>query len=95
MIKPDIIAPGVNVLGPTPGGGFTSYTGTSAAAAVTASACALLLQWATIEGKYPYMNTPIARGILTRGARRQREVTYPNNIEGYGRLDLQNSLNTL
>lgn len=92
VIKPDIIAPGVNVVGPSPGGGFTTYVGTSTAAAITASACALLLQWAIIDGNFPEMNTRIARGILIKGARRQRGVNYPNNIEGYGRLDLQNSI---
>lgn len=95
IIKPDIIAPGVNVRGPMPGGGFTTYTGTSVAAAITSSACALLLQWAVVEGKFPQMNTRIARGILTRGARRKKGTVYPNNIEGYGRLDLQGSINTL
>lgn len=95
IIKPDLIAPGVNVQGPTPGGGLTTYVGTSTAAAVTASACALLMQWAVIDGNFPNMNTRIARGILTRGARRQKGVVYPNNIEGYGRLDLQASIRAL
>lgn len=92
IFKPDIIAPGVNVMGPSPGGGFTTYVGTSTAAAITASACALLLQWAVINNNFHDMNTRIARGILIKGARRQRGVTYPNTIEGYGRLDLQNSI---
>lgn len=92
VIKPDLIAPGVNVQGPTPAGGFTTYVGTSTAAAVTAAACALLMQWAVINNNLSLMNTRIARGILIKGARRQRGVTYPNNVEGYGRLDLQNSI---
>lgn len=92
VIKPNIIAPGVNIQGPSPGGGFTTYTGTSAAAAITASACALLLQWAVVDKNSPYMNTVIATGILVKGARRQKNVMYPNNLEGYGRLDLQSSI---
>jgi len=91
-IKPDLIAPGVNVQGPSLSGGLTTYVGTSTAAAITASACALLLEWAVINENFPEMNTRIARGILIKGARRQRDVSYPNNIEGYGRLDLQNSI---
>lgn len=92
IIRPDIVAPGVNVLGPSLGGGFTTYTGTSIAAAITASACALLLQWAVIDNNLMYMNTIIAKGILKKGARRQQAVLYPNNLQGYGRLDLQNSI---
>lgn len=92
VIKPDIIAPGVNVQGPRVGGGFTTFIGTSTAAAITASAAALLLEWGILDGNQVQMNTRIARGILIKGARRLNNVIYPNNIEGYGRLDLQTSL---
>ena len=92
VIKPDIIAPGVNVEAPRVGGGVMAYTGTSVAAAITAGAAALLLQWAILNGNLVELNTRIARGILIRGARRMENVVYPNNIEGYGRLDLINSI---
>ncbi len=89
IMKPDLIAPSVNVQGPMPGGGFTTYVGTSTAAAITSSAAALLMEWGVLNGNFPDMNTRIARSLLTRGARRQPNVIYPNTIEGYGRLDLQ------
>ncbi|PHV72315.1 peptidase S8 [Sporanaerobium hydrogeniformans] len=92
IIKPDLVAPCVNILGPTPGGGYTTFTGTSAAAAITASACALLMQWAVINGNLVGINTRIARAILIRGATRTKGVIYPNSIEGYGKLDLKNSI---
>ena len=92
IMKPDLIAPGVNVQGPMPGGGFTTYVGTSTAAAITSSAAALLMEWGVLKGNFPNMNTRIARSILIRGARRQPNVIYPNTIEGYGRLDLQSSI---
>lgn len=92
VIKPDIIAPGVNVLGPSVSGGFTMYTGTSVAAAITTAASALLLQWGILNGNLPKINTRVAKGVYIRGARRTPGVVYPNPIEGYGKLDLQNSL---
>ncbi|MBE6022935.1 MAG: peptidase S8 [Cellulosilyticum sp.] len=92
VIKPDFIAPGVNVQGPRVGGGLTTFVGTSTAAAITAGASALLLEWAVLNNNFPEMNTRIARGIFIRGARRSNNVDYPNTIEGYGRLDLQNSI---
>lgn len=92
FFAPDIIAPGVNVVGPAVGGGLTSFVGTSTAAAVTTAACALLLEWAVIEKNLPRMNTRIAKGMLIRGARQQNGVDYPNNTEGYGRLDLQGAI---
>ncbi len=92
LIKPDLIAPSVNIKGPLPGGGFTTYVGTSAAAAITASAAALLMEWAVLKQNLPEMNTRIARSLLVRGAVRQPDTFYPNPIEGYGRLDLQRSI---
>lgn len=92
VIKPDLIAPGVNVKAPQVGGGYTTYTGTGASAAVTAAAAALLFQWGIIEGNLPIMNTNTIRAILIRGATRQKGVIYPNPVEGYGRLNLLNSL---
>ncbi|MDA3733477.1 S8 family peptidase [Niameybacter massiliensis] len=95
IIKPDIIAPGVNILGPNLDGGYIPMTGTGASTAITVSACALLLQWAIIEGRFPIINTNIARTILIRGAKRDANVTYPNPIEGYGKLDLRESIQNI
>lgn len=92
VIQPTLVAPGVNVLGPTLSGGYTTATGTSISTAVTASACALLLEWAILKGNLSPINTRVAKTILIRGARRSPNTVYPNNVEGYGKLDFQNSL---
>lgn len=95
VIKPDLIAPGVNIKAPQVGGGYTTYTGTGASAAVTAAAAALLFEWGAIQGDLAYMNTNTIRAILIRGATRQKGVVYPNPVEGYGRLNLFNSLSLI
>ncbi|MGL4736482.1 MAG: S8 family peptidase [Cellulosilyticaceae bacterium] len=92
VIKPDLIAPGVDVVGPSRDGGYTTYTGTSVAAAITSAACVLLMEWAVVKGNMPKMNTRVATTMLIRGAQRQKGTAYPNNIEGYGRLDLKNTI---
>lgn len=89
---PSLVAPGVNVLAPNLTGGYSRYSGTGVATAVTISACALLLEWAILEGNLRFINTLVAKTILIRGARRNPNQPYPNNIEGYGKLDFQNSL---
>ncbi|OOB78001.1 MAG: hypothetical protein BEN19_01040 [Epulopiscium sp. Nuni2H_MBin003] len=91
VIKPDFVAPSIAVKGPVINGQSSSYTGTSVGAAITAGASALLLEWSIIKDNLPTVNTRIARDILARGAKRQVGIEYPNNIEGYGRLDFQNS----
>ena len=92
QIKPDLIAPGLGISAPIPGGGYGTFVGTGAAAAITAAACALLVQWALVQNNFPWITTRTVRNILIRGATRQEGVTYPNNIEGYGRLNLLQSL---
>ena len=92
VVKPDLVAPGVNVEGPSLNNEYMRYTGTSVAAAVTTGACVLLLQWAVSDENLQRINTRVAKTILVRGATRQSKESYPNNITGYGQLDLKASL---
>lgn len=45
MIKPEIAAPGVNVLAAVTGGGYSGFTGTSFAAPYVTGSAALLMEW--------------------------------------------------
>ena len=56
---------------------------------------AIALEWASVKINYINLNGNQIRGLLTFNALRDLEVTYPNNIWGYGRLDIQNLLNML
>lgn len=94
-VKPDFVAPGVNILGPYPSGQYGTYSGTSASAAITAGACALLLQWGVVKGNNPLMNTVVLRTYMIRGARRKDGIPYPNREWGYGELDLLNTFRLL
>ena len=64
---------------------------TSLAAACTAGACAILLSWAVSSQNAYVVNTPVAKSILIRGARRRPGAVYPNREWGYGILDLYQS----
>lgn len=94
IVKPELAAPGVNILGPSvgrkPGSDtpMTTRTGTSAAAAITAGATANLLGWGIVEGNYPTMSEASVKSYLIRGAQRNPALTYPNREFGYGTLDL-------
>lgn len=87
-VKPDFAAPGLNVYGPRPGGGYTNKSGTSIAAAHAAGAAALLLTWGVYYGNDPYMSASEIKSALIRGAQRNSDFQYPNRILGYGKLDL-------
>ena len=88
LIKPDFVAPGVDVYGVRAGGGYTTRTGTSVAAAHAAGAATLLLTWGVTDGNLPYMGTNEVKSVLIRGAKRENNTVYPNNIYGYGKMDV-------
>lgn len=86
-IAPDLVAPGVDVMGYFPfGEGVMS--GTSVAAAITTGAAALMLQWGIVKGNDPALSTYQIRAYLIRGCDRSENQTYPNNRWGYGILNL-------
>lgn len=96
-VKPDLAAPGVDVLTAStePGTEFAGYTGTSLAAAQTAGIAALLLEWAVIRGNEPYFTGNNVRNYLNRGAIRDEKMPYPNREWGYGRVDLYHTFELL
>ena len=88
-IKPDLAAPGVNILcASVSGRRLTRMSGTSVSAAHLAGAAAILLNWGVLNANYPYLNTPVLKSIFVRGAQRNPALTYPNREFGYGTLNL-------
>ncbi len=91
-INPDFAAPAVNVFAQDNRGNYGTITGTSAAAAIAAGASALLLEW-----NIGYINNPIVNSLeiknqLINGTMQMPNQLYPNRMEGYGRLNLYQTL---
>jgi hypothetical protein len=93
-MAPDLVAPGVDILGVYPTG-YGSMSGTSAAAAITAGACALMMQWGIVKGNDVSMSTHQIRAYLIRGCSRKQTISYPNPQWGYGALNLQQTFNLM
>ena len=94
-IKPDLAAPGVDVKGALPGGRFTVRSGSSGAAAITAGAAALLMEWILYYTGSRGADTLQLKNLLILGARQRPEEQYPNREWGYGTLDLYRTLDRL
>jgi subtilisin family serine protease len=91
--KPDLVAPGVDITAPVPGGGYASVTGTSFATPFASGAAALLMEWGILRGNDPYLYGEKVKAYFRRGARPLPGFsTYPNNQVGYGRLCVQESI---
>ncbi len=88
LIKPDFVAPGVNVYGAAPGGMFVQRSGTSAASAVTAGAVALVMEWGIVRGNYSTITNSGIKNALIRGADREARRNYPDQAFGWGRMNV-------
>lgn len=91
--KPDVVAPGVDVLAPNLYGGYTPVTGTSFATPIVAGAAALLMEWGIVRGNDVFLYGEKVKAYLRRGAQPIRgESVYPNQRVGWGRLCVAESL---
>lgn len=91
-MKPDLVAPGVDVVSCAPGGGYTEKTGTSMATPFVTGGAALLLEWGIVRGNDPFLYAEKLREYLLSGAQRLPGEDYPNPVSGWGRLCVNESL---
>lgn len=92
-IKPELVAPGVDILSASVGGGYTRKTGTSMSCPFVSGSAALLMQWGIINGNDPYMYGEKIKANLMKGARNINiKQSTPNPTVGYGALCLKNSI---
>jgi len=102
--KPEIYAPGVNIWSAQSGStsGWTSMTGTSMACPAITGMCALVRQYYR-EGWWKFGNANQNYGFMPSGALVRATIMnagvdmtgvsgYPSNLEGWGRLLLDNAL---
>ncbi len=97
LIRPDFVAPGVELIAPGAYGtnGYETVSGGSIAAAFYGGFAALLLEYGIVRGRVPFMRTTEIRNITISGCVRRDGIVTPNREWGFGAVNLYNSLENL
>ncbi len=94
-IKPDFVAPGVDVTGAATRNQFASRTGSSVAAGITAGAAALIMEWVVYRLQQKTIDSTQIRNLLVLGTEKRPNETYPNREWGYGTINVYNTFETI
>ncbi|MFV0516416.1 MAG: S8 family peptidase [Aminipila sp.] len=94
-LKPDLAAPAINVITTSKNGGYDTMTGTSIAAPFVTGAAALMMEWGIVNKNDPFLYGQKVKAFLQIGATRDKNIRYPNNIWGYGKLCLSSTMSYL
>lgn len=92
-VKPDIVAPGVNISVAIPSNGYTNKSGTSFATPFVAAGAAMLMQWGIVNGNDRFLFGNKVKDLLILGARRlPGYINLPDPAAGFGALCVEDSL---
>ncbi|MDE7424652.1 MAG: S8 family serine peptidase [Lachnospiraceae bacterium] len=94
QIKPEIVAPGVDIMSASPNNSYAIRSGTSMAAPFVTGSAALLLEWGIIKGNNPYLYGENLKAHLIRGAEPLLNENVPSERQGWGTLCVADSLMT-
>jgi subtilisin family serine protease len=92
-VRPDIIAPGVDIISTYNFNEYNTATGTGVSSSIVCGSLALIIQYLEEESRVPKLSlfTEPLRTYLMIGATRQEIYTYPNISQGYGIFNLRDT----
>lgn len=94
IIKPDIVAPGVDIISPFINQSYNTSTGTGVSSSLVCGVLAIIMEYLSQQGDYSKraLFTKVLKTYLMRGATKKDIYTYPNPYQGYGILNLESTM---
>ncbi|WP_250277300.1 S8 family peptidase [[Clostridium] colinum] len=94
-IRPIVCAPAVNISCINEDGNLDTITGTSGAAAISTGCSALMLEWGIVKKNSLNINTISIISYFISGAQGQKNELLPNNLWGFGKLNILSTFENL
>lgn len=93
-VKPDMVAPGVDIVGTFMNNEYNTGTGTGVSSSVVCGVVSLLIEYIKEQNVYNEgsLFTQILKTYLMLGASRKEIYKYPNISGGYGNLNLKQTI---
>lgn len=97
QIKPDIVAPGVDLISTFINESYTTATGTGVSSSLVCGTLAIIMEYVGVQGDFEKsrMSTKVLKTFLMLGADKQNIYIYPNPSYGYGNLDLKSTIEAI
>lgn len=94
LIKPDIVAPGVDIISTYINSSYNTSIGTGVSASMVSGVLAIILEYITSEPEFfeELFSIQALKTYLMLGATKKDIYTYPNMSQGYGILNLKNTI---
>lgn len=93
FIKPDIVAPGVDIISTFINQGYAKATGTGVSSSLACGALALIIEYISEQSPFARRElfTQVLKTYLMLGATKNDIYIFPNSSQGYGILNIQNT----
>lgn len=93
-IKPDIVAPGVDIIGPYKNNEYIKASGTGISSSIVSGVAAILMEYLRTQSYYSrnLLFTEVIKTYLMIGADKKDIYTYPNVNMGYGLLNFRSTM---
>ena len=96
LVKPDFVAPGVDIIVPDNfSNDYVDASGSSIAAAFFSGMAALILQYGAEKTEPEYYKTSEIKNMTIAGCIRKQGLSYPNREWGYGEVNLYNTIENM